>query len=90
MAEYEGRFDFDGLQFRRLRNGNKIRVIVECEYDEEAMAELAKLVDRTVDVRIVERVPVKTSEEVEAEAQEEIDFGGDGAGETVASGVEAG
>ena len=54
LVEFRGRFEFEGLQFRKLRNGNKIRIVLEMEFDEQYMADLARLVDRRVEVDIVE------------------------------------
>jgi hypothetical protein len=54
---YSGKFSFEGLGFRKLRNGNKVRVILEAEYNDVAMSALATLVDSHVEVAFQQYVP---------------------------------
>lgn len=71
LAKYEGKFVFEGLAFRKLRNGHHLRCILECDFDEEAMGALAALLEKHVEVRFVASLTPKEKEEA---AQAKIDF----------------
>jgi hypothetical protein len=70
LAAYAGKFVFEGLAFRKLRNGHKIRVILEAEFDDTTMGALAALLEKHVEVSFAEFIP----EKYEDPAQEKIDF----------------
>jgi hypothetical protein len=73
LSGYAGKFVFEGLAFRKLRNGHKIRVTLEAEFDDEAMGQLAALLEKHVDVSFAEYVPEKKADPDE-EQQEKIKF----------------
>ena len=70
LAECAGRGVFENLSFRKLRNGNKIRIIIECEFDEQQMGRLASLLEKHIDFDFKEYVP----EPIEDASQEKLEF----------------
>jgi len=55
--EYQGTFEVFDVIHRRLRNGNKLRLVLEQPYTREAARKLIDLVDREAEVSLVEQEP---------------------------------
>jgi hypothetical protein len=65
LTSFGGKFVFEDCRFRKLRNGNKIRVILELDFDEEAYGVLGKLLEKHVDVELREFIPEPVLDEDE-------------------------
>lgn len=79
LTSFGGKFVFEDCRFRKLRNGNKIRVILELDFDEEAYGVLGKLLEKHVDVELREFIPEKVESEDEKK-QHRLDLEGDAGG----------
>lgn len=77
LTSYGGKFTFEDCRFRKLRNGNKIRVIIETDFDEEAYGVLGRLLEKHVDVQLHEFVPEPAQSEDEKK-QHRLDLDGVG------------
>ena len=73
LTSYGGKFVFEDCRFRKLRNGNKLRIILETDFDEEAYGVLGKLLEKHVDVEFHEFIPEPVQIANEKE-QGKIDF----------------
>ena len=75
MAEFRGEFEFNGPSARKLLNGNKIHIVLECDYSVDAMAKLAALMAKDVKVHFKELASKKTRKRVGEEDSKNL-FGG--------------
>lgn len=57
LKEYEGTFEVFDVTHRRLRNGNKLRVVLEAQYDRGEEKKLLDLIYREANVTIREVEP---------------------------------
>jgi hypothetical protein len=73
--EFEGDFDVFLVQPRLLRNGDKLRIILETDYDEGEHTRAIKMMRRRVHIRMMERIeqPVLPGTDDEGEGGEEGD-----------------
>jgi len=77
LMTYGGKFHFEDLKIRKLRNGNMARVVIETPFVEGIMGELEKLFEKDFDVRFSEYVPAASTPKPSEgeEDQGEIPFG---------------
>ena len=76
LVSYGGKFHFEDLKIRKLRNGNMVRVIIETPFTSGTMGELEKLFEKEFDVHFKEYIPEPVESEEEKD-QEKIDFDGE-------------
>ena len=75
LVSYGGKFHFEDLKIRRLRNGNMARVVIETPFVEGIMGQLEKLFEKDFDVQFREYVPEPVASKDEPdEEQGEIPF----------------
>ena len=71
MVSYGGKFHFEDLKIRKLRNGNMVRVIIETPFTSGTMGELEKLFEKEFDVHFKEYIPEPVEEEETEEEKEQ-------------------
>jgi hypothetical protein len=73
LVSYGGKFHFEDLKIRKLRNGNMVRVIIETPFTAGTMGELEKLFEKEFDVHFKEYIP-EPVEDPEDKEQEKLDL----------------
>jgi hypothetical protein len=74
LVSYGGKFHFEDLKIRKLRNGNMVRVIIETPFTAGTMGELEKLFEKEFYVHFKEYIP-EPVEDPEDKEQEKLDLG---------------
>ncbi len=57
LKEYQGTFEVFDVGHRRLRNGNKLRVVLEAPYDKAEEGKLLSLLFLQASVALTEKLP---------------------------------
>jgi hypothetical protein len=57
LVSYGGKFTFEDLKIRKLRNGNKVRIVLEANFEAGMMGMLEKLFEKNFDVIFKEYIP---------------------------------
>jgi hypothetical protein len=76
LVSYGGKFHFEDLKIRKLRNGNMVRVIIETPFTSGTMGELEKLFEKEFDVHFKEYIPEPVEDPDEKE-QGKLDLSGE-------------
>ena len=75
LVSYGGKFSFEDLKIRKLRNGNKVRVVLEANFEPGMMGMLEQLFEKNFDVSFKEYIPEPyTPKPSEEDDQGEIPF----------------
>ena len=64
MNTFDGVFELFDLSVRRLANGNKLRVVLECQEDLDVERELIEFRGDNVKVKITQKIPPENQKDI--------------------------